>query len=176
MSDPRQTRDDEPAGEDGPPADQATPDELEGVLEAAEATLSRKPEVDYLLVADRAEVVNGKLYIMGGAWDRISPTAFPHRMIMGIALGVRIPFAYTDDQHTVAVELLQSEQRLVGFEAKLTTGRPPGMAGMDMLVPMAFNIPVAIPAEGQVVLRAAVDGRAPRRHEIRVSLRQQRPS
>jgi hypothetical protein len=50
------------------------------------------------------------------------------------------------------------------------------MAGMDMLVPMAFNIPVSIPAEGQVVLRAAVDGRAPRRHEIRVSLRQQRPS
>ena len=70
----------------------------------------------------------------------------------------------------------QNEQRLVGFEAKLTTGRPPGMAGMDMLVPMAFNIPVAIPAEGQVVLRASVDGRAPRRHEIRVTQRAQRPA
>ena len=45
------------------------------------------------------------------------------------------------------------------------------MAGMDMLVPMAFNIPVAIPAAGQMVLRAAVDGRAPRRHEIRVAQR-----
>jgi hypothetical protein len=89
---------------------------------------------------------------------------------------VRIPFPYTDDPHTVAAQLLQSAQRLVGFEAKLTTGRPPRMSGMDMLVPMAFNIPVSIPAEGQVVLRAAVDGRAPRRHEIRVSLRQQRPS
>ena len=120
-------------------------------------------------MADRAEVVNGKLYLMGGAWDRIQPPTFPHRMILGIALGVRIPFAHTDDQHTVAVEMQQDEQRLVGFEAKLTTGRPPGMAGMDMLVPMAFNIPVAIPAEGQVVLRAAVDGRAPRRHEIRVT-------
>jgi hypothetical protein len=149
---------------------------LEGVLEAAEATLARKPEIDYLLVADRAEVVNGKLYLMGGAWDRISPATFPHRMILGIALGVRIPFAHTDDQHTVAVELLQDERRLIGFEAKLTTGRPPGMAGMDMLVPMAFNIPIAVPAEGQLVLRAAVDGRAPRRHEIRVALRQQRPA
>lgn len=127
-------------------------------------------------MADRAEVVNGKLYLMGGAWDRISPTTFPHRMILGIALGVRIPFAHTDDQHTVAVELLQDEQRLIGFEAKLTTGRPPGMAGMDMLVPMAFNIPIAVPVEGQLVLRAAVDGRAPRRHEIRVAQRQQRPA
>ena len=170
MSDPEATPNQGPAGEpDGT-------DGLEGVLEAAEATLSRKPEIDYLLVADRAEVVNGKLYLMGAAWDRIQPPTFPHRMILGVALGVRIPFAHTDDQHTVAVEMQQDEQRLVGFEAKLTTGRPPGMAGMDMLVPMALNIPVAIPAEGQVVLRASVDGRAPRRHEIRVTQRAQRPT
>ena len=168
MSDPDRLTPDDPAGvpADGdPPA--STDDELEEVLEAAEATLTRKPEIDYLLVADRAEVVNGKLYLMGGAWDRISPSTFPHRMILGIAIGVRIPFAYTDDQHTVAVELLQDEQRLIGFEAKLTTGRPPGMAGMDMLVPMAFNVPVAIPDAGQLVLQASVDDRPPRRHEIK---------
>ncbi len=172
MSDPLPSADDGAA--DGALPAAAPGDELEGAVEAAEATLARKPEIDYLLVADRAEVVNGKLYLMGGSWDRISPPAFPHRMILGIALGVRIPFAHTDDQHTVAVELMQDEQRLVGFEARLTTGRPPGMAGMDMLVPMAFNIPLAIPAEGQVVLRAGVDGRPPRRHEIRVMQRQQR--
>jgi hypothetical protein len=161
----------DPRGGNGAPDGTGTPDELEGVLEAAEATLARKPEVDYLLVADRAEVVNGKLYLMGGSWDRIQPPSFPHRMTLGIALGVRIPFAHTDDQHTVAIELVHEEARLVGFEAKLTTGRPPGMAGMDMLVPMAFNIPILIPAEGQLVLRAAVDGRAPRRHEIKVTQR-----
>ena len=92
-------------GPDEPAADGVAADELAGVLEAAEATLSRKPEIDYLLVADRAEVVNGKLYLMGGSWDRIGPPSFPHRMILGIALGVRIPFAHTDDQHTVAIEL-----------------------------------------------------------------------
>jgi hypothetical protein len=95
-------------------------------------------------------------------------------MVLGIALGVRIPFAHTDDQHTVSIELQHEGVRLVGFEARLTTGRPPGMAGMDMLVPMAFNIPILIPAEGQVVLRAAVDGRAPRRHEIKVTQRSAR--
>ncbi|CAN5467974.1 hypothetical protein BH24CHL9_BH24CHL9_06110 [soil metagenome] len=142
-------------------------DELEGAVEAAEATLARRPEIDYLLVADRAEVVNGKLYPMGGSWDRVQPPSFPHRMMLGIALGVRIPFAHTDEQHVVSVELSHEDKRLVGFEAKLTTGRPPGMAGMDMLVPMAFNIPVAIPAEGQLVLRASVDGRPPRRNEIK---------
>jgi len=157
--------------------DDAQADEdVEAALEAAEATLARKPEIDYLLVADRAEVVAGKLYLMGGSWDRIQPPSFPHRMLLGIALGVRIPFAHTDDQHTVAIDLQLAEQRLLGFEAKLTTGRPPGMAGMDMLVPMAFNVPVAIPSEGQLVLRAAVDERSPRRHEIKVSQRARRAS
>lgn len=160
----------EPVGDELEPVD----DELGGALRAAEAALSRKPEIDYLLVADRAEVVNGKLYLMGGSWDRIQPPKFPHRMMLGIALGVRIPFSHTDDQHKVSVELHHEDARLIGFEAKLTTGRPPGMAGMDMLVPMAFNIPVGIPGEGQLVLRASVDGREPRRHEIKVMLRQQR--
>ncbi len=160
-----------PSDDDAP--GEASPDQLEGALEAAEATLTRTPEVDYLLVADRAEVVNGKLYLMGGSWDRIQPQQFPHRMMLGIALGVRIPFAYTDDEHTVAIELLHDHTRMIGFEAKLATGRPPGMAGMDMLVPMAFNIPVAIPGEGQVTLRAVIDGKSGRRHEIKVIQRPQ---
>ena len=155
---------------------QAEADQLDGALEAAEATLSRTPEIDYLLVADRAEVVNGKLYLMGGSWDRIQPQQFPHRMMLGIALGVRIPFAYTDDQHTVAIELQHNDTRIIGFEAKLATGRPPGMAGMDMLVPMAFNIPIAIPGEGQVTLKAVIDGASGRRHEIKVIQRPQQQS
>jgi len=157
----------------GAPEGTGTPDQLEGALEAAEATLTRVPAVDYLLVADRAEVVNGKLYLMGGSWDRIAPQQFPHRMMLGIALGVRIPFAYTDDQHSVAIELLHDDTRMIAFEAKLATGRAPGMAGMDMLVPMAFNIPIAIPGEGQVTLRAAIDGHPGRRHEIKVTQRPQ---
>ncbi|MFV2062415.1 MAG: hypothetical protein ACC726_02735 [Chloroflexota bacterium] len=160
----------------GEPRGDGEADALDGAVEAAEATLSRKPEIDYLLVADRAEVVNGKLYLMGGSWDRIQPPKFPHRMMLGIAIGVRIPFSHTDDQHKVSVELQHDGKRLIGFEAKLTTGRPPGMAGMDMLVPMAFNIPIAIPAEGTVVLRASVDDREPRRHEIKAMQRpQQQP-
>ncbi len=173
MSDPIKDDDAERPVTNGAADGTGTPDELDGALEAAEATLRRVPEVDYLLVADRAEVVNGKLYLMGGSWDRIGPAQFPHRMMLGIALGVRIPFAHTDDQHTVAIELLHDDTRMIGFEAKLATGRPPGMAGMDMLVPMAFNIPIAIPGEGQLTLRAAIDGHSGRRHEIKVTQRPQ---
>lgn len=146
-------------------------DDVERLLEDAEATLSRHAEVDYLLVADRAEVVSGKLYLMGGSWDRLRPARFPHGMVLGIAVGVRIPYMETDDVHTLAVVIEHDEQRLVGFEARITTGRPPGMRGMDMLVPMAFNIPISVPGPGQMVIRADVDGRNGRRHEVRALAR-----
>ena len=41
------------------------------------------------------------------------------------------------------------------------------MKGMDMLVPLAFNIPLTVPGPGQLVLTASVDGRPGKRHEIR---------
>ena len=40
-------------------------------------------------------------------------------MILGIALHIRIPFAYTDDQHTIAIELLHGDTRMIGFKAGL---------------------------------------------------------
>lgn len=142
-------------------------DDVERLLGEAEATLSRHAEVDYLLVADRAEVVSGKLYLMGGSWDRLRPARFPHGMVLGIAVGIRIPYVQTDDAHKVSISVEHEEKRLVSFEANLTTGRPPGMRGMDMLVPMAFNVPISVPGPGQMVVRADVDGRHERRHEIR---------
>ena len=29
-------------------------------------------EIDFMLLADKAEVLGGKLYMMGGAWDRLT--------------------------------------------------------------------------------------------------------
>ena len=91
-------------------------------------------------------------------------------MMLGIALGVRIPFTFTDEQHTVNVELRHEDKRLVGFAAKLTTGRPPGMAGMDMLVPDGVQRAGRDPRRGPA--RAPGVGRRPatsRRHEIKAA-------
>jgi len=44
-------------------------------------------EFDYALLADHAEVINGKLYLMGGGWDvRHAPQA-PARAQFAVALG-----------------------------------------------------------------------------------------
>lgn len=55
------------------------------------ATINQRTDVSYLIVADRADVVNGKLYMMAGGWDRIQPASFPFTLMLGIAVGIRVP-------------------------------------------------------------------------------------
>jgi hypothetical protein len=142
------------------------------IEDAVGRVLNRHTEIDYLLVADRAEVVNGKLYLMGGSFDRLQPPRFPFQLMLGVAVGIRVPLSETDDTHKLHVELMRGDdERLLEMKAEVQTGRPPGSGGMDLLVPMAFNGPVRIPGPGTLTLKASVDDREPRRHEIRVTKR-----
>jgi hypothetical protein len=141
-------------------------------VDQATNAIRERTGIDYLLVADRAEVVNGKLYMMGGGWERLQPAEFPLTMTLGIAVGVRVVYAEAEDVHRVRVVLERSDgPEIFQIEAELTTGRPPGGRGRDLLVPMAFNIPLTIPEPGDLALTASVDGHQPRRHSIRAMLR-----
>ncbi len=53
-------------------------------------------DIDFVLVADYAELVNGKLYLMGGGWDTYNATAEPVLLQPAIALGVRIGWEETN--------------------------------------------------------------------------------
>ena len=51
--------------------------------------------IEWLIPAEHAEVLNGKLYLMGGGWDRLTITTgfpFEHRCALGIAF--LIPATY----------------------------------------------------------------------------------
>ena len=43
------------------------------------------PEIEWLILADEAELVNGKLYMMGGGWDRITAQVLPWQQHMAVA-------------------------------------------------------------------------------------------
>ena len=65
------------------------------------------PYVDFLLLADRAEAINGKLYIMGGGWDRIQLPLpqFPAAYIVGLAIRVIVPPGDPRPDHAVALRI-----------------------------------------------------------------------
>jgi hypothetical protein len=100
-----------------------------------------------MLLADSAQAIAGKLYILGGGWSVTGPDPVPS----GIALKVEIPWEAANRRHTIRVELLDSDGRPamvpgpeqaqpIFFEAPFEVGRPAGVKpGTPLDWPFAVN-------------------------------------
>ena len=54
------------------------------------------PRVDCFLLADAAQAVAGKLYVLGGGWDHLVFSQFPAVVTFDIAVRVVIPWTETN--------------------------------------------------------------------------------
>ena len=118
-------------------------------------------EVDFLMRADRAEVVNGKLYALGAAWDRIGVSDFAKPTPLSIAVGVLVPWTATNQPHVLTLSLRDADGQPIDFriEANFVTGRPPFLNGEVQRVLLAIPATsVVLPGPGNYVLAAAIDG------------------
>lgn len=133
-----------------------------------DAVLTEETSIDFLLTADFAEVVQGKVYVMGAGWDKFAPPSYPAVMRIGIATGIRVPFLESNVPHRLSVILRSGDgQELFKIEGDLETGRPAGSRGESVLVPVAVNAQVAVPTPQVMELVAEMDGRTARRLSIR---------
>ena len=117
--------------------------------------------IDFLFLADRAEVVNGKLYAMGAAWERIGVTDFAQPLNISFALGVLVPWNATDRPHTVGLRIHDADGHELDFrvDANFSVGRPPGLNGETQRVLLAVPVAgVRLPGAGNFVLSASLDG------------------
>ena len=58
-----------------------------------------------MMLADSAQEVGGKLYILGGGWSITGPEAVP----MAIALKLEVPWDRTNERHSLLIELLDED-------------------------------------------------------------------
>ncbi len=129
-----------------------------GAVETLEPT---SPEIDFLILADAAEAVNGKLYMLGGGFDRFLVQDFNEPVTFCVALGVVIPWAATNVLHQVSIVLqTQDGQKLepemgVAFNA----GRPPQAGhGESFRATITARLGTKLPGPGAYVLVADLPG------------------
>lgn len=98
-----------------------------------------------MMLADAAQQVGGKLYILGGGWSQ-TPPGHPS----AVALYFQVPWDQSDDEHKFKLELLTSdgdavldqEGNPIAIEGGIQTGRPPGlMKGTPLDASMAVSLP-----------------------------------
>ncbi len=120
-------------------------------------------DIPYMLLADAAESVGGKLYVLGGGWDRMMVPALPGHAAKPFAMGVGItvPYPHTNRKFALSIELIDGDGNQVGevLSVELEAGRPPGMlAGTSQSIPLAININPEFPEAGPYTFVASIDG------------------
>lgn len=121
-----------------------------------------------LILADSAQAIDGKLYLLGGGWTFIGPGPAP----AALAGLVHVPWNRTNSKLAVRFELVDADGALVRFvddsgkessvtiEMALEVGRAPGSPeGMVQNTPFAINLsPLPFRPGQSYEWRCSVDG------------------
>lgn len=118
-------------------------------------------DIDYALIADYAEIVGGKLYLVGGGWDTTYAAEAPTVAKIAVALGVRVPWNETDRNIPVRMTVEDDDGEVfVSMDGGVSVGRPEGLVpGSAQLTQMAANVAFTAPRFGGYrVLMVAGEG------------------
>jgi hypothetical protein len=127
-------------------------------------------ELTTAMLADGAQQApSGKLYVLGGQWDRLTVPNFPaQHPTLAIVLVLRVEYSEALDQHQLEVELtLDGAAKDSKATAQFVTGHAPGQVrGTPSFVPLALtfnNLVFEMPGRYEWVVRAdgEVCGRVP---------------
>jgi len=114
-------------------------------------TQFERSTIDFLILADRAEAVNGKLYMLGGAWDQLNVVDFNQPIQISLALGVLVPWTETNEEQQLEIYIETEDGRRLepDIRASLNVGRPPNaIKGQSFRSIVAVNGQWLLPGAG----------------------------
>lgn len=123
-------------------------------------------DADFLILADGAQVVNNKLYLLGGAWTTITARQFPATHAMSVAVGITVEWTETNQQHYFSLEISSDSGNRVLAEVggQFETGRPSWLpAGGQQLFLMAVNVDLSLEGPGKCAARLLLNGQEAKR-------------
>lgn len=122
-----------------------------------------RSHLEYLILAESVENVDGKPRITGASWDTLLVTDIELPVTLAFACGVKVPWAEADAEHKLTLSLAGAAGRPIAppHEETFLVGRS-RLAGPEDPGHQPFTIrwEVIFPAYGEYLLTATVDGRA----------------
>ena len=114
----------------------------------------------FLILADGAEAVGGKIHILGGGVDHHMAASFPTNLNATIACSFLVAWHETDRPVDVQLRILDEEGgETLSFGLQAVVGRPPhARMGQDVRTQIAVRGPFPIPRPGSYLLRLRLDG------------------
>jgi hypothetical protein len=105
---------------------------------------------EFLLLAEGAEAVNGKIYILGGGVDLHNGVSFPTALKVDIALGVLVSWGETNQKIDLKVRVVDEDDvEAFTVGAEMTVGRPPqAKPGQDIRSLIAIRGPFPLSKPG----------------------------
>lgn len=117
-------------------------------------------QVEWLILADSAQVVGNKLYLLGGGWETLAVGGgFPTQQYCAIAVSYRVGWNETNQRHNVQVEIAHEDgQILLQVDGQVEVGRPPGLpAGADQRTQLSFAALLPFDRPGTYVVIARIE-------------------
>ena len=126
--------------------------------------------IEWLILADAATVVERKLYLMGGGWDKLTVNSLPHPQTMAVAMSILVPWVDANEQRTFSIEVQTDDgESLASVPGQFEVGRPPGARqGQDLRAQVAIGIHFEFTGLGGYVVIASVEGAEPERYSFNV--------
>ncbi|MBI2886589.1 MAG: hypothetical protein HYY02_05225 [Chloroflexi bacterium] len=114
-------------------------------------TETETPEIEFLIMADRVEALNGKLYMMGGGWTDMTVVDFTRPAPFAFALGVLVPWTKANQKFPLRLWIESEDGTTIvpPFSLNIEAGRPANSSpGQSFRSVLAVNGEAVFPGPG----------------------------
>jgi hypothetical protein len=118
-------------------------------------------QLGFLILCDRAEALDGKLYTLGGGWNTLRFPELPATFQFSIGIALDVPWGGTNQRHDLHIHVEGPDGERLGeaFEVEFEAGRPAGaIAGQDQRMVLAIHTQHTFETAGPHAAVASVDG------------------
>ncbi len=107
-------------------------------------------EIDFVILGDYAQAVQGKLNLIGGGWNTHTANQYPSGLPFGIGIGILVPWSLTNRKHRFELVIKGSEGAdLLRGGGEFEVGRDAGIpAGMTQRFTLGMSGQLQVPEPG----------------------------